>query len=255
MRRHTSGSEQASPGQRSSAGGSCARRPRPPARRRRARNASAASRPRPRRAGGQLDLAPLGGRQVRALRVQPLVALAPGPGRCSRSHSKKISRTEPRRNSVVAADVGRVRLGRQLDDPLDLLGRVVDPRHQRRDQDPGRDAVAVELGDRLQPRLRVRRVRLGRPPRLLVQRRHRQARADLGHRRDLLHQVQIAQQQRRLGQDRARVAEVPQRLPDPAHQLVAPLDPLVRVGVRAQRDLARPSTTAAPAPPAAPRAR
>ena len=66
--------------------------------------------------------------------------------------------------------------------------------------------AAVELADRLQPRARVRRVRLGRPPRLLVERRHRQARADVRDRGDLLHQVEVAQQQRRLRQDRARVA-------------------------------------------------
>ena len=95
----------------------------------------------------------------------------------------------------------------------------------------------VELRHRLQPRPRVRRVRLRRPPRLLVQRRHRQARAHARALGDLEQQVLVAQQQRRLGQDRARVREVPHRLPDPAHELVAPLDPLVRVGVRAHRDV------------------
>ena len=68
--------------------------------------------------------------------------------------------------------------------------------------------------------------------------RHALTRRPLG---DLQQQVLVAQQQRRLREDRARVREVPHRLPDPAHQLVAPLDPLVRVGVRPERDvLARP---------------
>ncbi len=64
----------------------------------------------------------------------------------------------------------------------------------------------------------------------------------------LAHQVEVAQQQRRLGQHRTRVARIPQRLPDPAHQLVAPLDPLVRVGVGAERHvLARPAGRASSA--------
>ena len=105
----------------------------------------------------------------------------------------------------LAADVHGARLGRQRHDPLHLLGRVVDARHQRRDQDPGRDPVPVQLGHRLQPRARVRRVRLRRPPRLLVQRRHRQARANSRALGDLAQQVHVAQHQRRLRQDRARI--------------------------------------------------
>ena len=86
-------------------------------------------------------------------------------------------------------------------------GRVVDAGHQRRDQHAGRDARAVQLGDRLQPRARVGRVRLGRPPRLLVERRDRQARAEARRaRRSRSISVEVAQQQRRLRQHRARVA-------------------------------------------------
>ena len=54
-------------------------------------------------------------------------------------------------------------------------------------------------------------------------------------------QRQVAQQQRRLRQHRARRAVLEQRAPDARHQAVARLDPLVGVGVRAERDvLARP---------------
>ena len=155
----------------------------------------------------------------------------------------------------LPADRRRARLGRQRDDPLDLLGRVVDPGQERRDQHAGRDARRVELRDRLEPGTRVRRVRLARAPRALVERRHGQARGDLGALGDLLEQVEVAQDQRRLRQDRARVGGVAQRRPDPAHELVAPLDPLVRVGVRPHRDVRARTTTAAPAPSAAPRAR
>src|SRR3954462_1953188 len=68
-----------------------------------------------------------------------------------------------------AADVDRAGLPRQLEDPLDLLGGVVDARHERGDQDSARDACAVELADGLEPRSRVRRVRLRGAPRLLVE--------------------------------------------------------------------------------------
>ena len=78
---------------------------------------------------------------------------------------------------------------------------------------------------------------LGVAPRLLVERRDREVRREVGALRDLLHQVDVAEKQRRLGQNGAGIREVAHRLPDPAHELVAALDPLVRVGVRAQRDV------------------
>ncbi len=80
-------------------------------------------------------------------------------------------------------------------------------------------------------------MRLGLPPRLLVERRHGERRADLSHLRDLPKEVEVAQDERRLREDRAGVACVAQRLPDPAHELVAALDPLVRVRVRPHRDV------------------
>ena len=55
----------------------------------------------------------------------------------------------------------RARLAEQLEELLDLLRVVVDARDQRRDQDAGRDPVADQLGHRLDPLARVRRVRLG----------------------------------------------------------------------------------------------
>ena len=58
-----------------------------------------------------------------------------------------------------AADVHGARLRGQLEDPLDLFRRVVDPGHERRDQDAGRYPGAVELRDRLEPRARVGRMR------------------------------------------------------------------------------------------------
>ena len=57
------------------------------------------------------------------------------------------------------------------------------------------------------------------------------------HRRDLLEDLDVAQQQRRLREDGARVARVAKRLPDPRHELVARLNPLIRIGVRPHRDV------------------
>ena len=55
-------------------------------------------------------------------------------------------------------------------------------------------------------------------------------------------QVEVAQDQRALGQDRERVGGVAQRGDDAGHQPVAPLGPLVAVDVGAHRDvLARPA--------------
>ena len=189
-----------------------------------------------RQAGGPLDRSSLALGHVGAAGVEALVARDEvGPVGAQPAEEDLAHR--PAQEQRLAADRDGARLGRELDDPLDLLGRVVDPGHQRRDQDAGRDPGPVERAHRLEPRARVRRVRLARTPRLLVERRDREARADLRTRGDLPHQVEIAQQQRRLRQDRAGVRRVAQRLPDPAHQLVAALDPLVRVGVRPQRDV------------------
>ena len=101
-----------------------------------------------------------------------------------------------------------------------------------------RDAGPVELADRLQPLARVAACAARSPATP-----SRPSSAPTGSppivraARDLQHQVQVPQQQRRLRQHRARVRGVPHRLPDPAHEPVAPLDPLVRVGVRPHRDV------------------
>ena len=64
-------------------------------------------------------------------------------------------------------------LVREVEDLIDLLGRVVDPRHERRNENAARDTGAVELGDSLESSAWVRGVRLRRPPGLLVEGRHR----------------------------------------------------------------------------------
>ena len=88
------------------------------------------------------------------------------------------------------------------------------------------------------------RVRLGRPPGALVERRHRERGAEEPLGRKLGERRKVAQEERRLRQHRARRAVLEHRRPDARHQPVARLDPLVGVGVGAERDvLARPSGT------------
>ena len=61
--------------------------------------------------------------------------------------------------------------------------------------------------------------------------------------RGLGEQRDVAAQQRALGEDGERRARVGQRADDPGHEPVPALGALVRVGVRAQRDVLRASTT------------
>ena len=95
-----------------------------------------------------------------------------------------------------AADVRGTGLRAGLHDLLNLGRVVVDARHQGRDQDATRDAHPRELRDRLDPRPRVRRVRLRLPPGLLVDRRDREVRRERGDGSDLLEQIEIAKEQR-----------------------------------------------------------
>ena len=77
-----------------------------------------------------------------------------------------------------AAEEGGAGLPGAFDDRADLLGAVVDARHQRRDQDAGVDAAAAQLGDGVEAGGGAGGVRLGRPPGLLVEGRHREVDRD-----------------------------------------------------------------------------
>ena len=69
-----------------------------------------------------------------------------------------------------------------------------------------------------------------------IERRHRQrdlGQIALGHARE---NVEIAQHQRRLGDDADRMAGAVEHFENAAHHLVAPLDRLIRVGIGADRD-------------------
>ena len=132
----------------------------------------------------------------------------------------------------------RARLAAELEDLLDLLGRVVDARHERRDQDARRDARPVQLRHRLDPLARVRRVRLALAPRA-----SRRASGSRGSPRTPATAASscIRSMSRSSSGDfvstRARRSRVAQRLPDPRHQPVAALDPLIRIGVGPERNV------------------
>ena len=113
---------------------------------------------------------------------------------------------------------------------------VVEPGDHRADRDPHRDAGVGEPADRQQPPLGGGGPRLHRPGELAVERRHREPGRRDPHLRHLAEDVGIALDQRALGQDRHRVAEVLQHPQDRAHDRELLLDRLVGVGVGPHRD-------------------
>ncbi len=134
-----------------------------------------------------------------------------------------------------AAQEGRAGLAGSLDDRADLVGAVVDAGHQWGDEDAGVDAAPAQLGDRVEASAGAGGVRLGRAPRVLVEGRHREVDRDGQVLRHPLVDVDVAHDQRRLGQHRDRRLGLLQRRQDLRHHPVAALDPLVGVGVRTQR--------------------
>jgi hypothetical protein len=124
-----------------------------------------------------------------------------------------------------------------FDDRPDLVGVVIDPGHQGSDEDAGVDATAAQLGDGVEAGGGAGRVRLGRPPGVLVEGRDREVDRDRqAALRHPLVDLDITHRQRRLGQDRDRRLRRLQRREDLRHHPVAALDPLVGVGVRPQCD-------------------
>ena len=90
--------------------------------------------------------------------------------------------------------------------------------------------------ERLEAPARRRGAGLGAPPDLLVERRHREDDADLGPRRRLDEDVEVADDHRAARDQAERVRRVAERLEAAAGQPVAALGRLVRVGRGADRD-------------------
>ena len=159
------------------------------------------------------------------------------PDRTGAAHPRKCSRTPGRRCSSTRRHRHRAGLDARRRRPLELRRAVGQAREDRRHQHAARDAGLVELRHGPQPLLRVRRAGLGGPPDVLVERADREVHPHVGARRRLRQQVEVAQDERRLGEDRERVAGLGEHLDDAAGQPVLALAPLVRVGVGAHGDV------------------
>ena len=173
--------------------------------------------------------------QVGAAAVQLLVARHE-VGRYWRSQSNQISLTSPRRCRPMPLTLSAPASPSSPSSSSTCSGSSLTPGISGATSTP----VGIPLrtsSATASIRLRGWGVRLGRPPRFLLERRDRQVRVELGPLDQLAEQVEIAKQERRLGQHRARVGEVAHRLPDAAGEPIAALDPLVRVRVGAERDV------------------
>ena len=96
-----------------------------------------------------------------------------------------------------------------------------------------------QLPQRLEPAARRRGARLHGARELRIERRHRDRDLDQVALRQPRQDVEVAQDQRRLGDDADRMAGALQHFEDAAHHLVLALDRLIRIGVGADRDGAR----------------
>ena len=187
-------------------------------------------------------------------RVRPRVHLlvgrdqvGPGPGQ-----PPEVVLPDPR--AQVEQDRGD-RTGPGLDarlhHRLQLLGRVGQPRQHRRHQHAARHPGRVEPGHRLHPPQGMGRARLGELPHLLVEGADGEVGPHVGVGRGLGQEVEVAEDQRRLGEDGERVAGLGQHLDDAPGEVVLALAPLVGVGVGAHGDVVARPPARAPARPAA----
>src|SRR6185312_1864457 len=147
--------------------------------------------------------------------------------------AEKVAHLERQAQQHVARflDAGDLR---RLEDALHLA--VVERRDDRRDHHRRRHAGVRQLPQGLEAPHRRRRARLHLARQLGVERRHRQRdlrQLALGHAGE---DVDVAQHQRRFGDDADRMAGTLQHFEDAAHHLIFALDRLVRVGVGADGD-------------------
>ena len=135
------------------------------------------------------------------------------------------------------ADVGGARLGDLPHSGLQLGRGVGQERHNRAHQHPAAQPVLAEGGADAQPPPGAGGTRLDGAPQVLVRAPDRHGQAHVGDLRRRQQQVEVAEDQRALGQDGVRVTGVQQGLEDPRHQLVLALGPLVDVHVGAHGDV------------------
>ncbi len=134
-------------------------------------------------------------------------------------------------------DGGRPGGGDRADRVAQLIRAVAEEGDDRRHQDPAADPAVRQGADHVQPAFGGGGAGLDRAPQLLVGEPDGDGDAYLRDLGGLPQQVEIAQDQRALGQDRERVRVVAQGPDDAGHQPVAAFGPLVAVDVRAHRDV------------------
>ncbi len=113
---------------------------------------------------------------------------------------------------------------------------VVERRDHRRRQHAGRDAGLGKRGDRFEAALRRRGARLHDPGELAVERCHRHGNASEPHLRHLGEDVDVALDERSLGDNRHRMAKIAQHFEDRAGDFKLALGGLIGIGVAAERD-------------------
>ena len=147
---------------------------------------------------------------------------APGPDGARPASARNHSRAPGRRCSTI---------GLTLAAPAAAICRTVSascPGESVRNgstgpiRTPQRRPLAGDRGAGLEPPLRARGAGLDRGGKLGVGEADRQVQGDRGDLRCLFEQIEVAQQQRALGQDGERVAGVAQRADDAGHQPVPP---------------------------------
>ncbi len=183
---------------------------------------------------GDPPLVPLRG--VRPLRVQPLVP----------PHQMRVVLPEPGHEPLAGTGPQMQHQGRHRGRPGGgyrpyggaQLGRVIaEEGDHRGHQDPDPDAVLGQGPYDVQASLRGGRPGLHRAPQRGVGEADGDGDADVGDLGGLHQEVQVAQDQRALRQDREGVRVVAQGAQDARHQSVAALRALVAVDVRAHRDV------------------
>ncbi len=131
-------------------------------------------------------------------------------------------------------DGARSRLFDAHEGAVDRLERVGHVRHDRHEEHGHGKPGVGQCAHGVEPRLRGRGSGLDGLLQLVVVHRDRHLHVDGHALRGLHEQRDVAADQRALGEDRHRCAGCGERLDDAGHELVAPLGPLIRVGVGAE---------------------
>jgi hypothetical protein len=133
-------------------------------------------------------------------------------------------------------DRGRVCLDRRSDDGGELFLAIRQARDDRSHHHSARHTRAVQPRDSLHAQARMWCARLGQTPHVVVQRADGEVHVQRGATCRFGEQFHIAQDQRRLGEDRERVRRLDEQADHALREVVLALGSLVGVRVRAHRD-------------------